>query len=165
MHLALFWHFSVGFLLGNAALLAFLTGISVFLDYGNDSGAGWLFLMGILCLMGALVRRWRTRRHEISLTRKAALGFYILVFLLTPLGYGGAGLFYRSLSGAAPLFVYLIFFSGLVVFLYHLFQMMDYPDLPQREKLLKTGPLGLYNPRLKGRRRKSSRRWTLERRI
>lgn len=167
MNWALFCHFLVSFLFANMSLIALLVGVAVLLDYGNLSAAMLFLLMATLC--GAVfVYRWRqTHKHEITLTQKAAVGYYSLVFFLTPLAFGSTGLVYGYLAESGTHFVYLIFFCGITVLLYHLFQLLDFSSLPKREKILQIGRWGLYNPRLKSRRRKSrrSRRWKSERRF
>jgi len=167
VHWALFLHFLISFLFAHATLITALVGVAVLLDYGNVSAALHFLLMTIPCGCMIAIRWWRTRKHEITLTQKAAVGYFSLIFLLIPLAYGGTGIIYHSLSGSGAIFVLSILLCGVAVMLYHLFLLLDFPGLPKREKILRIGTWGLYNPRLKSRRRnrsRGSRRWVLERR-
>ncbi len=166
MHVSLFFYFFLGLLFAEGGMLLSLFGLGILADLENPNGIPFL-IAGLGAIGCGVFRLWHAYIHEISLTRKAAFWYYLAGIFGSPLLFTLCGFNYRNFVGSGSLFHYLFWLVGLFVLLGLLMQAIDYKKLPKRESVLRKGPLGLYNPKYRSRRkmRRAPNRWASERRI
>ena len=160
MHLSLFSFFTLNFLSGVGFLYFLLLSIS-FYSLQLPDAALQVLGASLICLSFFLLRMIQGRRHEISLTQKAAKGFLIFGFIFNlAFWFAGERCFTSlTLGSGGPLryvFALGLFLSSIPLFLL----LMDYPRLPSREIILKSGWFGPYNPKAaKIRQSRKEERW------